>query len=153
VFLVDTDAISLTSPESRLDIAPATRWRAWVVANGSKFRFSAVTILEIRYGIERARGRGAVRKAGSLEAWLRDLVVGHADRVVPVSIDIASAAGVALGRAHGAGAGPSIQDAIIAATAMEHGLVLVTRNLAHMRALGADCRDPFDLAAAPNDGG
>jgi predicted nucleic acid-binding protein len=45
---------------------------------------------------------------------------------------------------------PGAEDALIAASAAIGGMRLVSRNLRHMKALGADCLDP--LGALPSEG-
>jgi predicted nucleic acid-binding protein len=123
-FLLDTNVVS-----EWVRARPDEGVVAWL-ANVDEDRLfvSAVTLAELRYGIERMpAGRRRVR----LEQWLREeLPLRFGARVLPVDAAVADrwgrlvAAREALGRPIG-----SI-DAFIAATAQAHQLALVTRNTA-----------------------
>jgi predicted nucleic acid-binding protein len=143
--LLDTDAFSWTSPVSGFSAPEAEAWRRWVVANADDIHFSVVTILEVRYGLEKARSKGATRKAELIALWLATGESVHRGRWLPVTTEIAHDAGARLWRAAAAGRQPSTEDALIAATAHHHGLTLISRNKADMAALGADFRDPLDV--------
>ena len=94
---------------------------------------SAVTFAEIRFGIELAAD--PIRRA-ELQAWL-----GHTvrpmfeDRVLPVSEDVMFRWRLLVEEGRKAGHTYSQPDLIIAATGLQHGLTVVTRDAAdHARA-------------------
>lgn len=144
--LLDTDVLSLTSPASRLDDVEVRKWRDWVHENGHSLHFSVVTIMEVRFGVERLASRGATRKADDLRKWLAVTETMHAARLLPVTVDIAHKAGELLHVAAASGVTPSTEDALIAATAHCHGFRLLSRNLRHMSAFGVDVADPLAIA-------
>lgn len=146
MYVLDTDVFSVTSPTSGLSGAEADAWRAWVEANQELLCFSVVTIMEVRFGIEKSLAKGATKKAELLQKWLAAAETGHRDRIIPVTIDIAHLAGELLYRATQAGNAPSSEDALIAATAQLRGYCVLSRNAKDMRALQVDWRDPLALA-------
>ncbi len=97
---------------------------------------SAVTVGEIQAGIEITRDQD-VSKAGELEAWLDRIVAGSG--VLPM--DAAAFRTWARLKHHK----PStlVEDAMIAATAMERNLTVVTRNVRDFDALGVPVLNPF----------
>lgn len=143
MFLLDTDVLSLTSPASRLKEPRADAWRDFVRDNGDRLWFSVITIMEVRFGIERSRLRGATRQAAQLSKWLLVAETIHADRLVAVSPAIAHRAGEMLAKAVAGGASPSAEDALIAASAENRGMRLISRNRRHMLAFGIECIDPL----------
>ena len=87
--------------------------------------------------------RDAARRArleASLERYLALLFAG---RVLPVTRAIAVRWGRLDGMRQMAGRPLSAPDGMIAATALEHGLTLVTRNVKHFAALGVDLLNPW----------
>jgi predicted nucleic acid-binding protein len=143
VYLLDTDVLSLTSPRRRLPDETLERWHAFVRDNMGDLHLSAVSLMEVRYGVEAQRARGATRQAAELEKWLLIAETIYAERLLPVSSTVAHRAGSMLARASAAGFAPGAEDALIAATAVEHGLQILSRNRRDMEALGADCLDPL----------
>lgn len=98
---------------------------------------SVVTVGEIEKGISRQERRDP-RFARRLATWLDTLLVSYAARILPVSVGIARRWG-RLADAHGhAGA-----DLLIAATALQHGLMVVTRNVRHFDGTGVPVTNPF----------
>src|SRR4051794_38664264 len=82
---------------------------------------------EIRKGFITAREAG--RKA-SLERWLEEELRPWFDgRILPVSGDIAERWGILDGQRQLQGKPLNTADGLIAATALEHGLTVVTRNM------------------------
>jgi hypothetical protein len=73
-----------------------------------------------------------------LEGWLRDVVEAFGERVLGVDAAVAEA----WGRLTATRSVPVV-DALVAATAQVHDLVLVTRNTADVRGLGVRTLDPF----------
>ena len=149
MYILDTDVFSITSPTSGFAAPEAEAWRLWVKRNENGLYFSVVTIMEVRFGIEKSKAKGATTKAGRLRKWLAAAETVHRNRVVPVTIEIAHRAGEVLYHAVGNGKTPSMEDALIAATADVKGFTVLSRNAKDMMALNARWLNP--LEAAPPD--
>lgn len=135
-YLLDTNVVSeLRKPQRRAD--PAVR--AWVGARApSDLYLSAITILEIEICIARLRQRD-VRQADLLLAWLEEDVLDAFDgRIAPVDVAVARRAA----RMHVPHPRPE-RDALIAATAVVHGMTVVTRNVADFEPMGVPLVDPW----------
>lgn len=97
---------------------------------------SVVTLQELRTGIDLLP---AGRKRRDLDSWLvSDIRRGYAGRILPVSEEIADVCGRLIARGKKEGAIPEANDALLAATAMVHGLQLATLNLKHFERLGVE---------------
>lgn len=97
---------------------------------------SVVTIGEVEKGIAKQR-RIDPSVAARLAGWLDTVLDHYGARILPVDIRVARRWG-RLADAHShAGA-----DLLIAATALEHGLTVVTRNVRHFADTGAAMFDP-----------
>ncbi len=103
---------------------------------------SVLSVGEITEGIIRLP---LSRKRQDLEAWCQSLVTTFADRVLPVDLEIGEIWGEVTGRAKLQGITIPIVDGLLAATALHHGLYIMTRNVRHMAATGALLRDPWKL--------
>jgi predicted nucleic acid-binding protein len=139
MFLLDTMVISeLRKPRSDGNVS------AWVASAPKMDVFvSAVTFGEIEVGIERQRLRNPVF-AAELEAWLGLVVRSYGDRILPFEVREALRWGKLAARLGNKGL-----DLAIAATALEHGLTVVTRNVAHFTPTGVAVFDPFSGKAYP----
>jgi len=138
-WLLDTCVISeLVRP------VPDERVVQWIDARNEFDLFlSVLTLGEIRKGIARLP---AGAKKSRLASWLKEeLEVRFADRVIPVSPDIALKWGTMLGEAESNGQSLSVIDALIAATVRVHGLVLVTRNFRDFAGCAIDIYNPWDV--------
>lgn len=93
---------------------------------------------EIRQGVERLRRRDPT-KAEVFDRWLGELLAGYGDRILPISVEVAAE----WGRRNVPDPVPVV-DGLMAATAVVHGLTLVTRNTADVSRTGAKVLDPFD---------
>ncbi len=120
MYLLDTNIISeLRKPKPHGAVV------AWVQSMEDKDLFlSAVTIGEIQAGIEITREQDTI-KAEQIEQWL-DLVACSYN-VLPMTADI-------------------YEDAMIASTAKQHHLTVVTRNTADFKDFGVKLFNPFDGA-------
>jgi len=96
---------------------------------------SVVSVGEIERGIRKAADR---EFAARLSAWLDDLLRFYADRVLPVTPDIARRWGRL-----SADLGHEGADLLIAATAASHRLTVATRNVRHFQPTGVAVLDPF----------
>ena len=102
---------------------------------------SAVTIAEIELGIERQK-KVDPAFALELEKWLDVTLRGYGERVLPLTIGIARR----WGRLAAQNANREL-DIAIAATALEHGLTLITRNVSDFAPTGVATFDPFSPPA------
>lgn len=133
-YLVDTNVVSELRKGQRCNAGVA----AWFNGLSAEDIFlSVLTLGEIRKGIERIRRRDP-KAGGSLEAWFKDLVATHSDRVLGVDSAIAEE----WGRLNVPHLLPVI-DGLLAATAMVHGLTLATRNVKDIERSGVDYVNPF----------
>ena len=97
---------------------------------------SAVTLGELQAGVELTRRQDAA-KAQAIEAWL-DLVAQSYDTLPMDGPTFRQWATLLHGRSD-----TLIEDAMIAATAILHGLTVVTRNVRDFRVFGVAVLDPF----------
>jgi len=121
-FLLDTNVIS-EAVQRRPD-ASVERWLA--NADEDSLFVSVVTILEMRFGIQRMV-HGARR--AYLDTWLEnDLPARFAGRTLDVDAQTADFAGRLAAERTSVGRPMELGDAMIAATSLLHELVVVTRN-------------------------
>lgn len=133
-YLLDTDVLSELRKGGRCD-ANVARWAT--SADPEDFRTSVLVIGEIRRGVERIRRRDR-RQAGALAAWLEQVRVAFAGRILDIDERIAEE----WGRMSVPDPIPAI-DGLLAATARVHGLTLATRNVADVARTGVAFLDPF----------
>lgn len=98
---------------------------------------SVLTLGEVRRGIERLRRRDAGQSA-VYEAWLGTLESAFADRVLPIDVAVAEA----WGRISATDPLPAV-DGLLAATALVHGLTVVTRDTGPFERAGVPFLDPW----------
>jgi toxin FitB len=139
LYLVDTNVISARAPSRT---APPSLIE-WMDLHSPQLYLSVVSVAEIEDGIAKARREGATRKAADLDAWLETLLHLYGERILAFDIATARAAGMLSDRARGQGQAPGFADIIIAATALQHGLTILSRNLKHFEPLGVRPLDPF----------
>ena len=99
---------------------------------------STATVVEIEFGVERQRKRDPAF-AVALETWLDTILRVYGDRVLPITVQVARRWGRLVGQV-----GNRDLDLAIAATALEEGLTVVTRNISHFAAAGVATLNPFD---------
>ena len=136
--LVDTNVLS----EVRKGARANPNVRSWLEAldDGDIF-ISALSLGELRRGVESIRKKDG-SQAASLERWLNRLATTHASRIVPIDVRVAEAWGRLMATRTG-----SLVDTLLAATALVHGLVLVTRNVKDVAWTGVTYLDPFEPPA------
>ncbi len=140
MFLLDTNVVSEIR---KIRTGKADRNVAdWVetLATASLF-VSAITVHELEIGVQLAERRDPSQGA-MLRSWLDNQVLATFDRRI-LAVD--AAVGRCAAKLHVPDPRP-INDAFIAATALIHGLTIVTRNVADFEATGASVLNPWEAS-------
>lgn len=133
MYLVDTNVVA----EARRGTREAVDWLRSVDPLG--VHLSVITLGEVMRGIA-MRQRSDPKAAARLAEWLRKLRHDHGRRILPVTDQIAVEWGrIAAERPRGDA------DGLIAATAIVHDLIVVTRNVADFHDTGASVVNPWDV--------
>ena len=136
-YLLDTNVLSeLRKPAGRA----STNVRVWAGRQRtSDLLISVITVMEIEIGVARMERRDSVQ-GDVLRKWLeRDLLAAFATRILPVDLAVVRRASAM----HVPDPRPE-RDVLIAATALNLNLVVVTRNIADFKPLGVELLNPWD---------
>lgn len=139
MYLIDTDVISELRKGVRVNPG-VRRFLATTTAQQLPIYLSAVTVGELRRGIELLRHRRDTRQANRLEKWLGVLLTDFEQQILDFGQDEAQVWGKLRVPHH-----ENAIDKQIAATALTHNLILVTRNTAHFAKLGVELLNPFEF--------
>jgi predicted nucleic acid-binding protein len=140
MYLLDTNVISelRKAGDGKAD-ANVIAWLAGQEA--ASFYISAVTLMELELGILRLERRDA-RQGAKLRLWMNDRVLPEfLERTLPVDTAVA----LCCAKLHI----PDVcadRDAYIAATAIVHGMAVVTRNVADFVTTGVEIVNPWQVA-------
>ena len=133
-YLLDTCTIS-----ELIKSAPNPSVLTWFGAQADVDLFlSAITVGEIRKGIEAARPRN-LAAALRYEGWLDGLVRNYADRILPFDEPAAQVWGQFMALVPNSG----VEDAMIAAIASAGRMAVATRNVTDFTPFGIPVVDPF----------
>ena len=128
--LVDTNVISeLMRPR------PNAKVQAWAERQEA-FDLSVVCVEEILFGLR-------ARPSSRLLSWFEEFV-DHYCRVLPISAAIARRSAEVRAELRARGKPRTQADMLIAATAFEHGVALVTRNVKDFEGCGIPLLNPFE---------
>lgn len=138
MFLLDTNVISELRRPDKAD-RNVVAWANAVPA--ANFFMSVISILEIELGARLIDRRDAVQGT-VLRAWINDQVLARFEgRILAIDTAVAQRCAqlhVPNPRAE--------RDALIAATALVHGLTVVTRNVGDFEPTGVPLLNPWDAA-------
>ena len=138
-FLLDTNV-----PSELTRISPDPRVSGWVEAqDNASLYLSVVSVGELRKGLcMLAQGKRRVQ----LEQWFEYfLLPSFATRILPVTQTVSDRWGVLSAACRLKGNPLNMADGMIAATAIEHDLTVVTRNVKDFTGLGVDILNPWEM--------
>ena len=137
-YLLDTNVVSELRKRRGVVDERVREWAEVHAADTS--HLSVVTIMEFDLGIA-LRARHDPRSAAILRSWLEDsLLPTYRNRILEVDLTVARRA------AHLHVPDPMEErDGLIAATAIIHGLTLVTRNTTHFERTGVPLVNPWEF--------
>jgi predicted nucleic acid-binding protein len=135
MFLLDTNVISELRRSKKAD-GNVVAWAETVAA--ASFFLSAISVLEIELGTLQIVRRDATQGA-ILRSWIDDQILPRFEgRILPIDTAVAQrCAGLHVPNPR------AERDALIAATALVHGLTVVTRNMADFEPLGVMLLNPW----------
>lgn len=128
MYLIDTNIVSELARRE-----PDANVLAWA-GTVSAFRLSVVTLEEIAFGLARC-------PKPRIQGWMADFFARNP--ALAVTPDIAQRAGDLRGQLAQQGQVRHQADMLIAATALAHKLILVTRNTADFDGCGLTIHNPF----------
>lgn len=138
MFLLDTNVVSeLRKAGSGLADANVV---AWLLAeDASSFYLSAITVMELELGIL-LKARKDAAQGARLRAWMDGHVLPEFSQRI-LSVD--SAVALRCARLHVPDPRPE-RDSLIAATALVHGMTMVTRNVGDFAGMGLTLVNPWE---------
>lgn len=132
-FLLDTDILSAIRRKQR-----DQNLEKWLLSiNSLDVYISVVTIGEVERGITQQRPNNP-EFAEDLQRWLDTILQRYQQRILPLSISIAQRWGRL-----SAELGHNSADLMIAATALEHNLIVATRNTRHFEPTQVGLINPY----------
>ncbi|MDP1526580.1 MAG: type II toxin-antitoxin system VapC family toxin [Rhodocyclaceae bacterium] len=135
MFLIDTNVISEARRGPRANFGVCDFFRA---ADAGETFLAAITLGELRRGVEKVGFLGDVSQAQLLTQWLESVEHNFVGRILPFDVDCAHVWGRLMV--------PHPQHPIdkqIAAIALIHDLTVVTRNTADFDGTGVKLLNPF----------
>lgn len=134
-YLLDTNVVS-----ELVRVKPNNKVVKWFeTVPDEALHLSVLSLGEVRKGVEKLK---ASRRRERLRVWLeQELVEWFGPRLLPVDHAVADRWGILLARIERPV--PAI-DSLLAATALHHGLRLVTRNIEDFQVTGLEVINPWD---------
>ena len=137
MYLIDTNVISEIRKGKKADIGVQEFFQN-IITSDLPVYISAVTVGELRRGIEQLRHRNDKKQAAMLEAWLSQLLKEYENNILAFDAEAAQVWGYLRVPHH-----EHILDKQIAATALVNNLTVVTRNVEDFVSSGVELLNPF----------
>ncbi|MGC3953791.1 MAG: type II toxin-antitoxin system VapC family toxin [Propionicimonas sp.] len=135
-YLLDTNVLSELRKREGIADRNVVGWAA--AQDAEQLFVSVISVMELDLGIRLVERRDPAQ-GKVLRTWLDRAVLGDlADRILPVSLDIA----LRVAALHVPNPRPE-RDAYLAATALSHGLTMVTHNVADFEPTGVPLLNPW----------
>ena len=132
-FLVDANVLSeVTRPEPQATVVQ------WLRKHERDIVVTPIVLGEIEYGIGLTT---SIRKRKELERWFAEGM--RRLRVIDLDTDTASIWAALLVRLRKQGKAMPVKDSLIAASALQHQLTIVTRNISNFQNAGVSLFNPF----------
>jgi predicted nucleic acid-binding protein len=144
-FVLDTNVVSeLRKSKAGKAHPKVTAWAASVPSAG--LFISVITVLELEIGVMRLERRDPAQGA-IMRAWMEGHVLpAFEGRVLPLDLPVA----LQCAKLHSPDP-LNERDALIAATAMVHGMTVVTRDVADFERTGVSLLDPWNASGSGVD--
>ena len=137
-YLLDTCVVSeFVKPR------PEKKVQSWLNSlDADRVYLSVVTLGEIQRGISE---KPASNRRTELEEWLNgDLIVQFSDRILPLNHETFISWGQIVAPLKALGRPMGVMDSLIAATALHHKMVLVTRNVSDFESVKLSLFNPWE---------
>ena len=136
-YLLDTCLLSeLVKPNPEPSV---TEWMSQRKA--SELFASALTLGELHRGVAK---KALSKRRSELEVWLQELEVSFENQMLSFTPETGRIWAKMCAQAEAKGRPLAVMDSLIAATALEHGLALVTRNVTDFSSTGVNLVNPWE---------
>ncbi|MDP2903229.1 MAG: type II toxin-antitoxin system VapC family toxin [Methylovulum sp.] len=139
MYLVDTNVISEIRKGCKADRSVCQFFDVVIQNNNSVF-ISAITVGELRRGVDLILHRGDTVQGKHLENWLNTILKSYKDNILGIDGEVALLWGKLRVPNH-----QHPLDKLIAATALIYGLTVVTRNVKDFENTGVKLLNPFTV--------
>jgi len=136
-YLLDTNILSEIRKGPLRANQATYQW--WLSMRNEEVFLSVMTLGEIRKGIDRLRAKD-ISQSLILDRWFEEIKTTFASHLLEITPNIAEC----WGQLQAVRPLPDV-DALIAATAIQHDLILVTRNEGDFTGLGLHIVNPFNI--------
>jgi predicted nucleic acid-binding protein len=137
MYLVDTNVISEIRKKDKANLGVRQFFDS-VIGNKTPIYLSAITVGELRRGVDLVYHRGDFNQGKLLETWLNSILAEYQSNILGIDAEIA--------QLWGKMRVPNPQqalDKLIAATALIYDLTVVTRNVDDFEGTGVRLLNPF----------